>query len=198
VWSSRSECPLLAFTRPRDYRCRHAFTHVVNRATGPFDQRGCEVGKLKWGTSILAGLFTLGGCYHQVVQTGLPAGTQTVAKPWTPTWIFGLVPATPIDVRATCRSGVAVVDTQMTFMNGLVSGLTLGIFTPRSVLVTCAAQSSANSGAHIEVASAEDSALGAALVRAEVMSRASGRPVSVVFHAVSGTESEPAIGGARP
>lgn len=37
-----------------------------------------------------------------------------------------------------CPKGVAKVETLMSFLNGLVSGLTLGILTPWSIRVTCA------------------------------------------------------------
>ena len=78
-------------------------------------------------------------CYHQQVMSGRTPGTTIVAKPWTPTWIFGLVPATPIDVTQQCgRAGVAIVETQQTVPNWLVGLVTLGIFTPIDVKVTCA------------------------------------------------------------
>jgi hypothetical protein len=41
-------------------------------------------------------------------------------------------------VTRDCPSGIATVETKLTFMNGLVGALTLGIFTPRDVTVTCA------------------------------------------------------------
>ncbi|MBV6522905.1 MAG: hypothetical protein MNPFHGCM_03055 [Gemmatimonadaceae bacterium] len=153
--------------------------------------------KLNWRTPFAVSLLALGACYHQVVETGLPAGTQTVSKPWTPTWIFGLVPATPIDVRSTCRSGVAFVDTKMSFANGLVSGLTIGIFTPRSVVVTCAAQSAANGATRIDVSSTTDDALEVALSQAEAMSRAAGHGVYVVFPTATAETFELTMGGAR-
>lgn len=78
------------------------------------------------------------GCYHQVVNTGLPASSTVVQKSFHPTWIFGLVKAQPIDVRQQCPSGVALAGTRMSFLNGLVGGLTLGLFTPHEVTVTCA------------------------------------------------------------
>ena len=81
---------------------------------------------------------TLSGCFHQVVQTGRTPGTTVVKKPWTATWLWGLVPASPIDVTRDCPGGIATVETKQSFMNGLVGGLTLGIFTPRDVMVTCA------------------------------------------------------------
>jgi hypothetical protein len=127
----------------------------------------------------------LTGCYHQVVSTGLPAGETKVAKPWTATWVFGLVPATPIDVRAQCPNGVAEVDTQMTFLNGLVSGLTLGIFTPRSVTVTCSgAGSASNAAARLDVATTGGGdALQVALESAAAMSAKLGAPVLVDWRA---------------
>lgn len=82
---------------------------------------------------------TQAGCFHQVFSTGLPAGTTGVTKAWQPTFIFGLVQAAPVDVRATCPRGVAIASTRLTFPNGLVGLLTLGLFTPHEVKVVCAA-----------------------------------------------------------
>jgi hypothetical protein len=77
-------------------------------------------------------------CFHQVVQTGRPAGSTVIDKPWVPTWVFGLVAAEPMETRPLCPSGVAVVTTETSFMNGLASVVTLGIFTPQHVTITCA------------------------------------------------------------
>lgn len=83
-------------------------------------------------------------CYHQVVQTGATPGARVVEHPWTATYLFGLVPAAEISTVAECPSGVAVIETQQTFLNGLVGALTLGIYTPQTVRITCAAGSDAN------------------------------------------------------
>lgn len=127
----------------------------------------------------------LTGCYHQVVSTGLPAGETKIMKPWTATWIFGLVPATPIDVRAQCPGGVAEVDTQMTFLNGLAAAVTLGIFTPRSVTVTCSGAGTASSAAaRLDVAaSGGAAAILDALQSAASMSAKLGAPVIVDWRA---------------
>jgi hypothetical protein len=53
-------------------------------------------------------------------------------------WIFGLVAADEIDVRKECPTGVAVIETEQSFVNGLVGALTIGIFTPQHVRITCA------------------------------------------------------------
>src|SRR5688572_716244 len=100
-------------------------------------RRGCS---MKHSVSIAMTLgLVLSGCFHQVVQTGRAPGTTVVEKPWTATWLWGIVPASPIDVTSNCPGGIATVETKQTFMNGLVGALTLGIFTPRDVKVTCAA-----------------------------------------------------------
>jgi hypothetical protein len=78
-------------------------------------------------------------CYHQVVRTGAPPGGTVIERPWTATYIFGLVPATAINTAAECPAGVAIVETQQTFLNGLVGLLTIGIYTPQTVRITCAA-----------------------------------------------------------
>lgn len=82
-------------------------------------------------------LFTT-GCYHQVVRTGATPSTQVIERPWTATYFFGLVPASTINTAAECPNGVAVVETQQTFPNGLLGVLTLGIYTPQTVRITCA------------------------------------------------------------
>jgi hypothetical protein len=78
-------------------------------------------------------------CFHAVIDTGLPPGAQTIAKPWAHSFVYGLVPPAPIDASNVCRAGVAKVETQHSFLNGLVAGLTWSLYTPISIQVTCAA-----------------------------------------------------------
>lgn len=95
---------------------------------------------------LLAGAMLLAattGCFRQVVQTGRAPSTTVVQQNWVSTWVFGLVAAQPIDARAQCPSGVATVETHTSFANGLVGGLTLGIWTPQSVRITCASGTAA-------------------------------------------------------
>jgi hypothetical protein len=77
-------------------------------------------------------------CFHQVVTTGRSPGPTVVEKEWVSTWLWGLVAADPIDTRPSCPTGVAIVTTETSFMNGLLSALTLGIWTPQHVTITCA------------------------------------------------------------
>lgn len=85
-------------------------------------------------------LFAFTACYHQIVNTGQPAGPTTIHKEWVSTWFWGLVAADPIDVSKECPSGLAVVETQMSFMNALGTIVTIGIWSPRDVTVTCASR----------------------------------------------------------
>lgn len=103
--------------------------------------------------SIVVSALLLSACFHQVVQTGRTPGTTVVERPWTATWLWGLVPAEEISVIAQCPNGVATIETQQSFANGLVGLLTLGIYTPQELRVTCASGSAAlPSGRHIDVA----------------------------------------------
>jgi hypothetical protein len=104
-------------------------------------------------------LFSTAGCYHAVVDTGRPADTKVVDKPWVSTFVFGLVPAQVINVAAECPRGIAKVETQQTFVNGLVGVVTLGIYTPQSARITCAAARRAAVNAAAEQAAATQSAV---------------------------------------
>lgn len=88
---------------------------------------------------VIALVCFLSACFHQVVQTGRAPGTTVIERPWTATWLWGLVPADEISTAAQCPTGVATVETQQSFANGLVGILTLGIYTPQEVKITCAA-----------------------------------------------------------
>jgi len=78
------------------------------------------------------------GCYHVTVVTGAPAATQTVDKPWQNSFIAGIVPPAELSSKETCAQGVAKVETERSFLNGLVGAVTWNIYTPMHVNVTCA------------------------------------------------------------
>jgi len=83
------------------------------------------------------------GCYHARVETGRTAGTQHIDKGWAPGFFYGAVGPGTVDGKAGCSHGVSKVETKHSFLNMLVGGLTLGLYTPMTVDVTCAAPSSA-------------------------------------------------------
>lgn len=79
-------------------------------------------------------------CYHATIETGLAPSTTIIEQPWSPSFIDGLVPPSTVETEAKCGSrGVSKVETQLSFLNLVVGAVTLGIFTPMDLKVTCAA-----------------------------------------------------------
>jgi hypothetical protein len=94
----------------------------------------------------IAAFCILPACYHATIQTGAtPDTTATIEQNWASGWIYGLIPPSTVSAAAKCTSGVAVVETQHSFLNQVVGFLTLGIYTPMSIKVTCAAGSRTSS-----------------------------------------------------
>jgi hypothetical protein len=111
------------------------------------------------------------GCYHATIETGRPASNQVVEVPWAHSFIYGLVPPTTVDAAEECDNGVAQVETQLSFLNGLVSGITGGIYTPMHIIVTCASSGGMEEDASASVIEVEDmDALAAALDEAALRS----------------------------
>lgn len=132
--------------------------------------------------SVAAVCLLASACYHQIVNTGMTPGSTVVEKPWTATWVFGLVAAKPIDVTQQCPAGIATVSTQMTVPNWLASAVTLGIYDPRTVTVTCARGSASASSPEINVASdATVADRQAAFVQAVELSSRINEPVVIRF-----------------
>jgi hypothetical protein len=78
------------------------------------------------------------GCYHATFETGAPASAETINKSFASGWIYGLVPPSTVSTSSQCQNGPAKVETQLSFVNQVVSILTLGIYTPMQLTVTCA------------------------------------------------------------
>jgi hypothetical protein len=127
----------------------------------------------------------LGGCFHATIETGLAPSPQVIDQPWASAWVYGLVPPKTVETMAKCPDGVSKVETQLSFLNGLVALLTFSIYTPMSIKVTCA------SGGHASIPSgASTIQLGErptaaqvqdALARAAAQSVARGAPVYLEF-----------------
>lgn len=93
-----------------------------------------------------------GACYHATVETGASPSNVTVEKAWASGWIYGLVPPSTVETASKCPNGVARIETQVSFANQLVNFLTLGIYSPMEIKVTCAAARSGPDGeASVEV-----------------------------------------------
>jgi hypothetical protein len=82
--------------------------------------------------------FLFSGCYHATVTTGARPSATKIENHWASGWIAGLVPPSTVETMEQCPAGVAQVDTQLSFANQLVSFLTLSIYTPMDIVVTCA------------------------------------------------------------
>lgn len=117
----------------------------------------------------------IAGCYHAVIETGRPASSDVLHQPWTASWIAGLVPPKVVETAQRCPNGVSKVETQMTFVNGLVAFLTFHIYTPMDIKVTCAA-AGGNDDSSLATVRADGDAAGA-IARAVALSRATGQAV---------------------
>ena len=79
------------------------------------------------------------GCYHATIETGAIPSADVMEKSFASGWIYGLVPPSTVSTAARCPHGPAKVETKLSFVNQLVGFLTLGIYTPMNIKVTCAA-----------------------------------------------------------
>lgn len=134
--------------------------------------------KLRKLSGILA-LLSLGACYHATIETGLQPSSETIAQPWALSFVYGLVPPPTVQTAAKCKNGVAKVETQMSFLNGLVGSLTFGLFTPMDIKVTCSTgqRASVDGAAQIQVGADVQ----AAVQQAAERTIRSGAPVYLMF-----------------
>lgn len=78
------------------------------------------------------------GCFKATfIDPNATAGVEH--EEWTDFYLFGLVGTEEYDVRQFCQGPVAMVRTGANFGTGVISVLTLFIYMPRKVYVTCAA-----------------------------------------------------------
>lgn len=94
------------------------------------------------GVVVLAAVLTGSGCYHAIVDTGRSQSGTTIETPWAHSFIYGLVPPAMMNVAQDCPNGVARVETQHSFLNGLAAAITFGIYTPMTITAHCAASGS--------------------------------------------------------
>jgi hypothetical protein len=96
--------------------------------------------------AILTLAASLAACYHATIETGLTPSTQVLEQRFASSWIYGLVPPKTVQTASRCPDGVAKVETHLSFLNQLVHILTLGIYTPMHIKVTCAQSTGASPG----------------------------------------------------
>lgn len=80
----------------------------------------------------------LAGCYEHTFNVGRGAPYAPVVEDdWQNFWLGGLIGHYRLDVEQMCPSGDATIEAKQTFLNGLVTALTSGIYTPTTVRVRC-------------------------------------------------------------
>jgi len=97
-------------------------------------------GTRRWTRRLLgiACLVPLAACYEHTVTVGGGApAAPVVYDHWQQFWLAGLIGHTQVDVQEMCPSGRATIVAKQTFLNGLVSALTSGIYTPTTLRVRC-------------------------------------------------------------
>jgi hypothetical protein len=98
---------------------------------------------MRWRGAALALLLLGSGCYKATFIRDPTVVRGLEYDEWVGFFVFGLVNEQSIDVYRFCPDGqVAQVQTGGNLGTTLVSALTLGIYTPRKVYVTCAAPGS--------------------------------------------------------
>ena len=132
--------------------------------------------------TLFTALIVLSGCFHATIETGLTPSTKVLEKKWASSWIYGLVPPKTVETASRCPDGVAKVETQRSFLNQVVEILTLGIYTPMDIRVTCAlpAGMSSPQGAMLTVPADADSNSVRAAFRAAGEQAVMGREVVLV------------------
>lgn len=106
------------------------------------------------GTALLTGalLLATSGCYKATFYKNASAVKGEEHEEWTDFFVFGMVGSEQIDVKRFCSNGdAAVIRTGGNVGTGLVGALTIGIYTPRKVYVTCAANGPAQTARRLEL-----------------------------------------------
>jgi len=134
--------------------------------------------RIRRAAAILAA-FALTGCYHAVIQTGRPESSDVISIKWANSFIFGLVPPPVVETASRCTNGVAKVETQHSFLNGLAAFVTFSLYTPMQIDVTCAARGTASADPVIKLQPGRSAQQ--ALTEAVRVSAEQGTPVYVQF-----------------
>lgn len=132
--------------------------------------------------SAICTTIVIAGCYHATIETGLAPSTQVLEQSFASSWIYGLVPPKTVTTTSRCPDGVAKVETRLSFVNQLVGFLTLGIYTPMHIRVTCAQGGAGTSATTLTVPQGTDEgAVRATFGDAATLAATSEQPVLVRF-----------------
>ena len=94
----------------------------------------------------------MSGCYKATFYKNASVVKGEEHEEWTDFFVFGTVGTEHVDVKKFCGNGeAAVVKTGGNVGTGLIGALTIGIYTPRKVYVTCAANGPVQSARRLEL-----------------------------------------------
>ncbi len=95
--------------------------------------------KVKKVGTILVLATMAAGCYEHTysVGTGASAVAPVVYEEWQSHWLGGLIGERTLNINEYCPSGNATIHDEQSFLNGLVTGLTGGIYAPTMVKIQC-------------------------------------------------------------
>ena len=94
---------------------------------------------------LMAALLALTGCFKTHVRNGNPTGHTPIEydNKWHNGLIYGIAELSgPYDLQKVCPQGWSEIYTETDFLTGLVSALTVQIYTPQRVTIRCAASRS--------------------------------------------------------
>ncbi len=91
--------------------------------------------------SLLLSAIGASGCHKIYYHNGGPAVANKAAaqyNEWHHGAVVGLVEVSdPINLKARCERGWDTVETENSFLTGLVSGFTYSLYTPREANIVC-------------------------------------------------------------
>ena len=94
-----------------------------------------RIGRLAAALTII---IVTAGCYEHTYNTGQGAtAAPVVYNEWHSQWLGGLIGERTLDIDVLCPSGNATIHDEQSFLNGLVSVLTVGIYSPTTVKIRC-------------------------------------------------------------
>lgn len=92
--------------------------------------------------TLLTAILVLPACFRDATVTGLPMSERPELEEWRNHFLFGVVRGIRTDdvqLTEVCPQGVARIETKQNGWNGVVSVLTMGIYTPTKLKIYCAA-----------------------------------------------------------
>jgi hypothetical protein len=91
-----------------------------------------------WRAVLLAvSLLSLSACHTFRFEVSKEPHETTPVVDSKTFWVFAWFPTLEVDVRAICPAGVAVIEEETTFTDGLFTFLTLNVYSPRTSYYYC-------------------------------------------------------------